>query len=233
MPGKADGVSIDVVDDLVGYTGLEREQVLALIQRRHENFRTEWHGFPPQVRTEAWFYLASRTYLFGNAAHDAEPTVDALAHLRPAPSDILDFGGGTGNLALALVARGNRVDYLERSALQKDFVRFRIQKYGFDRHICLLDQWIPLESSSYDIVCAMDVLEHVENLAEALAPISEQSALAASLWRIRRSSATLRTRCTMKMRPFSSTSCIKRVSIARMRLRPFEPGRASRKVATE
>lgn len=171
VPGLTDahGASVDIVGDLVEYTGLERAQVLALIQRKHDNFRAEWHAFPPAVRNEAWFYLASRTYLFANAVHETADVVGALTALLSEPSDILDFGGGTGNLALALASAGHRVDFLERSALQKDFVRFRVQKHGLEGRVRVVDHWTPLELDAYDAICAIDVLEHVETLAETLA----------------------------------------------------------------
>jgi hypothetical protein len=170
-PTDAGGTSVDVVDDLVGYTGLERGQVVALIHRRHENFRTEWHAFPPAVRSEAWFYLASRTYLFANAVHETAEIKDALAGFLADSSDVLDFGGGTGNLALALASNGHTVDFVERSALQKDFVRFRIEKHKFGSRLRVLDQWTPFESDAYDLVCAMDVLEHLDTLEETLASL--------------------------------------------------------------
>jgi 2-polyprenyl-3-methyl-5-hydroxy-6-metoxy-1,4-benzoquinol methylase len=157
-----------LVEDLVEYTGLDDMQITALLQRRHESFRAEWHALPQELRKESWFYLSSRTYLFANAVHEADALADALARLLPGPSEILDFGGGAGNLALALAASGHRVDYVERSALQKDFVRFRIQKHGFEGRVHVLDEWNALAREAYELVCAFDVLEHIGSLAATL-----------------------------------------------------------------
>ena len=56
------------------------------------------------------------------------------------------------------------MDYLERSALQKDFVAFRVDRYGFADRLRILNAWDRLPAGEYDLVCALDVLEHVEDL---------------------------------------------------------------------
>ncbi len=160
----------DVVDDLVRFTSLTREQTLALMSRRLENFRVEWLALRPGLRDDTWFYLSSRTYLFANAIHfhDSPELVDEVAALVPRDGRVLEFGGGTGNLSLALAARGLDVDYLELSALQKDFVRFRMGLHGLEDRMSVLDWWASLHSEAYDVVCAFDVFEHVSDLSSTL-----------------------------------------------------------------
>jgi SAM-dependent methyltransferase len=165
----------DVVDDLVKFTSLPPESVHALITRRVENFRTEWLQLPAALRDDRWFYLSSRMYLFGNAVHfhEAPEVIDEIAALVPAGGRVLDFGGGTGNLALALAAHGFQVDYHELSALQKEFARFRVHRHGLQERVEILDSWTGLTPGRYDLVCAFDVFEHLPDLAkvvEALAP---------------------------------------------------------------
>jgi SAM-dependent methyltransferase len=160
----------DVFGDLVEFTGLPPATVRALIERRIENFRTEWLQLPTELRSDRWFYLSSRTYLFANAVHfnESPALVEDIAGLLPPGGRVLDFGGGTGNLALALAAHGFRVTYRELSAVQRDFVRFRALRHGLQERVEILDSWATLPVETYDVVCAFDVLEHLPDL-EAVA----------------------------------------------------------------
>ena len=86
---------------------------------------------------------------------------------------ILELAGGTGNLGLALEARGFRVDYTELSSLQKDFTRVRIKRHKLQSVVRALDWWDDLERASYDVVCAFDVFEPLPDLASTLTDIAD------------------------------------------------------------
>jgi hypothetical protein len=162
--------TFDVSDDLAAYTGLDREIVDALVQRKLDSFRAEWYLTPPRLREDDWYYRATSTYVFANAVHVHEEPglVNALIEPFGAPGIALDFGGGSGNLALALAARGWKVDYLERSAIQKDFTRFRVARHSLGDHVNVLDDWIPMQKDRYDLIIALDVLEHIPDLQLSL-----------------------------------------------------------------
>jgi len=156
-------LTIDVVDDLVAYTQLSRQVVERLISRREPlSFRSEWYGTPPELRADHWYYLASKSYLFGNASHfTGTHELDLIAAAIPDGSTILDFGGGTGSLALALVARGHRVWVDELNALQRDFLRFRVDRHGLADRLTVVDPWTDVPAAAFDAVTAFDVFEHM------------------------------------------------------------------------
>lgn len=166
-PVLATDLSIDLIDDLAVYCGLPKERVIELLRRQHTSFRAEWHLTPEPIRTDSWFYLSSSTYLFGNAVHDPRPLVTRLSEHTAERGRSLEFGGGTGNLAIALLLAGWEPDYLERSALQKDFVAFRIDQHDL-RGLRILDAWRPLARGIYRLVTAVDVLEHIPDLDQFL-----------------------------------------------------------------
>jgi SAM-dependent methyltransferase len=173
-PLSAGGRRFDVVDDLVGFTSLPRESVEMLLARRVESFRTEWLQTPTGFRSDGWFYLSSKMYLFGNAVHfhDDPTIIESIAELLAPGAHVLDFGGGTANLSLAMAAQDFRVGYSELSALQKDFARFRVQRHGLQDRIEILDTWAGLPTDTYDAVLAFDVFEHLPNLEQTIEQIA-------------------------------------------------------------
>ena len=171
-PGvEIDGVTLDVVADLAAYTELPRDVVeRELSTRSGINFRGEWLATPEHLRRDRWFYLSSKAYLFANATHFPDTTFadDFVAPYVRTEGRALDFGSGTGNLALIMAARGVRVWVSELNALQRDFIRFRVQQYGLGDRVTVIDPWSELPRGAFDAVVAVDVLEHLPDCRAVL-----------------------------------------------------------------
>jgi SAM-dependent methyltransferase len=162
----ANGEVVDVVADLSSFTGLADATVRTALERRQAiSFRSEWWATPAPLRNDHWFYLSSKAYLFANAVHfpDASFVDELVVPHVPRGGRVLDFGGGAGSLTLALAARGFAVTFTEINALQRDFVRFRLQRHSFGARVEVLDWWQELPPESFDAVVAVDVLEHLDD----------------------------------------------------------------------
>ena len=84
-------------------------------------------------------------------------TVHALSKELPAGSKILDAGCGEGPLSELLAADGYRV-----TPCDSDTSRFRAQ--GLECVEADLDGRLPFADGQFDAVCAVEVVEHLENV---------------------------------------------------------------------
>lgn len=159
----APAVLARAVADLEGY---RREPIAAIAERYWTSPMA-----PPDQRPESLlaFYQTSDRYLYestmteGYADHQrmTRLVVAAVRRWRLAP--VLDFGGGGGGLTLALGARGVACDYADVPGTLTDFVRWRLAQRGVAATIH--DATRPLPAARYRAVLAVDVLEHVPDLA--------------------------------------------------------------------
>jgi hypothetical protein len=169
-PREVAGVTLDVVGDIAAFTELPREEVAGIVARRRlVSFRAEWYATPTGLRRDGWFYRSSKSYMFGNAVHvPADDWVERFVDPHVGDGRICEFGAGTGNLAMYLVARGHRVTVTELNALQRDLMRFRAARHGLGDRLSVLDPWEPIPAGAFDAVIALDVFEHLPNLRAVL-----------------------------------------------------------------
>lgn len=154
------------VADLESY---RREPIAAIAERYWTSPMA-----PADQRAESLlaFYQTSDRYLYestmteGYADHQRMTRLVVAAVRRWRLSPILDFGGGGGGLTLALGtlgARGVACDYADVPGALTDFVRWRLAQRGVAATIHDATQSLP--PARYRAVLAVDVLEHVPDLA--------------------------------------------------------------------
>ncbi len=166
--------TIDIVDDLAGFTGLPHEVVRAnVMTHKHISFRSEWLATAEEMRKDRWFYLSSKAYLFGNASHfdESDPSICLIKEWAPEGSSVWDFGAGAGQLTMRLLALGYRVTASELNVLQLEFLRYRARVHApATNQLRILHADDPDHPKECAAVVAMDVLEH---LAESRAVLEE------------------------------------------------------------
>ena len=171
----AGGTPIDVIADLTRFTGLPRAVVEENVTtHQHISFRSEWYSTPPELRADHWFYLSSKAYLFGNASHfpPGGPVTKLVEELVPRSGLVWDFGAGSGQLTMRLLASGYEVAASELNALQLEFLRFRARLHSpLTDGLSLFHAGDPDGPKECDAVVAIDVLEHLGNPEQMLSEI--------------------------------------------------------------
>ncbi len=156
----------DIINDLVAYTGFSAKKLTPYLMRHPEkHFMSEFNWYAPKDEQElVWFYRCSSAYLFGNAVHVYDSTLDIITEGK-----VLDYGAGVGCNTIGLAKRGIDVDFLEICRLQADFVNFRADRHKLKNvsevrpyHDGKFDPVLSIREH-YDVIIAMDVLEHIPN----------------------------------------------------------------------
>jgi 2-polyprenyl-3-methyl-5-hydroxy-6-metoxy-1,4-benzoquinol methylase len=172
-------ILINVADDLADFTALSIQEVRRLLKRIGYSARDEYVECIERESSDHWFYLGSRYFIFENAIHSAE-LVAAVRELLPPGAKVWEFGGGTGNLSLALAAEGHEVSFTELNSLQKDFVRFRAERHNLK--LRSIDSWQPKPTGYFDLVIALEVLEHIPDYYTALLELCQAVKPGGILW---------------------------------------------------
>jgi 2-polyprenyl-6-hydroxyphenyl methylase/3-demethylubiquinone-9 3-methyltransferase len=92
----------------------------------------------------------------------------AIAQAFGGPARVLDLGCGGGLLANELAARGHAVTGIDASTENLEVAR-AYDRTGRAVYTCGDARALPFAAGSFDVVCAMDLLEHVDDPAQIVA----------------------------------------------------------------
>jgi len=175
LPGERD-LRASCLRELSEYTSSTREEVLARIERAREDQRREWSREDRSTREKLIdFYARSDAYLYESLWWHALQRGEApawngkLAQLagKLPLRRYLDFGGGIGTNAILLGRLGLEVAVADVSGVLLDFARWRLRRRGLDAALIDLRRE-SLKPLHYDLISAVDVLEHVKDPLETL-----------------------------------------------------------------
>jgi SAM-dependent methyltransferase len=118
-----------------------------------------------QVGDEAALYRTSEAYLYNLTAfamtQTKAPYLAEIARAAPPGARVLDYGCGIGSDGLALLEAGYRVEFADFDNPSVRYLRWRLERRGFDARIYDLDSEQP--PPGFDLAFAFDVIEHVED----------------------------------------------------------------------
>lgn len=180
-----------LVEDLVQYTGLPREEVearMADVKAVPRQWMEEYGHRPGTPIDYHRFYTFNWRYLFDLANFAGEYRPELANAYQYAKGHCLDFGSGIGTVAVDLAQNKSVacVDAIDICIITQDFLKFRASKHELLK-LRVLDPAtvVPQRSTEqtiakiasygprYDFVYARDVLEHCINRVEIVKVLCE------------------------------------------------------------
>lgn len=156
------------VDELAEFTGKSEKEVEELLLRAPEMLAEAWRRERPEEggpeALARWYERNSFYYLFDLTAFSltAKQIAFTLNLLRLARGRCLDYGAGSGQLAVELAHGEHEVTYFDVEGRTQEFARRRAERAGIE--LKFLSSKQDLEAGGYDTVYSVEVLEHLPDL---------------------------------------------------------------------
>jgi 2-polyprenyl-3-methyl-5-hydroxy-6-metoxy-1,4-benzoquinol methylase len=162
----------EYVADVMAFTHETHDAVRARMHRGSVPLKEEWESWEKQgpmtderakefyKQTHCYMYELGEWHLFvpEKRASDVELVKQVLAMH---PKNVLDFGGGVGLNSLMLARAGLDVTLADLDGTSLQFAQTRAQRHGVKLKIWKTDVEPMPPDKKYDVILAMDVLEHL------------------------------------------------------------------------
>lgn len=170
------GLRESLVGELAAYLGLPEREVARRCEGAAARLAAAWRSAAPGTPAEvAAFYREARDYLYDLTwwhalvrDRSALAGVGALeAALEHRARTVMDFGSGIGSLGILLARHGLEVTLAEINPALSAYARWRLARRNLTAR--LLDTGRGrLPEGAFDLISAVDVLEHLPDPQEAL-----------------------------------------------------------------
>jgi SAM-dependent methyltransferase len=158
---------------IADFTGEAVQDVIGKAMRGGENVRLAWDAAQPNTAAavKAFYGAADNGYLYDllawNCTQSYQEVITPLYAMRGKYA--LVIGAGLGVEVDALLQSGNRVDLIELPGVLRDFC---ISRFA-ERDVSFLSHNGASKKDSYDLIVAVDVLEHIhpDEIGDMLADI--------------------------------------------------------------
>ncbi len=167
-----------MVNNLAEYSNLGEKEVIWLLMSAERLNGDLWHILNPKTKEEIeQFYSTCPFYVFELAFWHMKRYQKQFREdvINLAKGNILDFGGGIGDLSIELTKKGFSCDYADVYGVIFEFARWLFRKQGCEIEMINLSK--DNLSKKYDTIFCIDMIEHVieqkqvlENLVTHLNP---------------------------------------------------------------
>lgn len=172
--------------DIAEYFGVTYEQAVCLLKVGTRLNREIWDILRPKCDEEiVQFYRLNPFYIFSLAYWHMSRGQRRFRRevVRLSRGEVLDYGGGIGDLTLALAQAGLKVTYADIGGRTFDFARWLLKRHGYTS-VTMLDAQRDEEriwATEWDTIICIDVIEHVPHpdqlLEKMAASVKDNGAL--------------------------------------------------------
>ncbi len=158
----------ELLKDLAEYYHLSEDEAKSMSKLGRRLFCDFWKTLTPTKETDVLsFYKMPFPFDVFSLAHwhmTGEQKIFRKKIVANCSGDVLDYGGGIGDLSLKIADKGLDVTYVDLNCENMNFARYRSNKNGYKIQIldAEKDQGIIWEKK-YDTIVCLDVIEHIPN----------------------------------------------------------------------